>query len=231
MARCSASQSSAKAGSTSLGAPRKSPTNFGVAPVGRQLPSASAATATAAIRAIRWRRRTSRIRRHHRRSWSVPEIPFMGRAADRRRSGSGTAGRRARAPWYMKGHMNGRDAEETEDAGYGETSRYAAHLDRGWALLDRGDLAAARTSVQHAQDVRPDDPDAAVLLGAIALAEGNAQDSLRCYDRAIEMDGEYLEPYAAAAAVCLYELDDPARALRYVSDALELEDLAPFELF
>lgn len=127
--------------------------------------------------------------------------------------------------------MNGRDAEETEDAGYGETSRYAAHLDRGWALLDRGDLAAARTSVQHAQDVRPEDPDAAVLLGAIALAEGNAQDSLRCYDRAIEMDAEYLEPYAAAASVCLYELDDPARALRYVSDALELEDLAPFELF
>jgi tetratricopeptide (TPR) repeat protein len=130
----------------------------------------------------------------------------------------------------MKGHMNGRDAEEAEDAGYGETSRYAAHLDRGWALLDRGELAAARTSVQHAQDVRPDDPDAAVLLGAISLAEGNAQDSLRCYDRAIEMDGEYLEPYAAAAAVCLYELDDPARALRYVSDALELDDLAPFEL-
>jgi len=126
--------------------------------------------------------------------------------------------------------MNGRDAEEAEDAGYGETSRYAAHLDRGWALLDRGELAAARTSVQHAQDVRPDDPDAAVLLGAISLAEGNAQDSLRCYDRAIEMDGEYLEPYAAAAAVCLYELDDPARALRYVSDALELDDLAPFEL-
>ncbi|HET6582610.1 MAG TPA: metallopeptidase family protein [Nannocystaceae bacterium] len=126
--------------------------------------------------------------------------------------------------------MNGREGEEAEDAGYGESSRYAAHLDRGWALLDRGDLAAARTSVQHAQDVRPEDPDAAVLLGAIALAEGNAQDSLRCYERAMEMDGDYLEPYAAAAAVCLYELDDPIRALRYVGDALELEELAPFEL-
>jgi len=126
--------------------------------------------------------------------------------------------------------MNGQEVEDAEDAGYGESSRYAAHLDRGWALLDRGDLAAARTSVQHAQDVRPDDPDAAVLLGAIALAEGNPTESLRCYDRAIELDGEYLEPHAAAAAVCLYELDEPARALRYVTDALELEDLAPFEL-
>jgi tetratricopeptide (TPR) repeat protein len=125
--------------------------------------------------------------------------------------------------------MAGRDGEDIPDAGYGESSRYAAHLDRGWALLDRGDLAAARTSVQHAEEVRPDDPDAAVLMGAISLAEGNADDSLRCYDRAIELDPEYLEPYLAAAQVSLYDLDDPTRALRYCGDALELEGITPFE--
>jgi tetratricopeptide (TPR) repeat protein len=125
--------------------------------------------------------------------------------------------------------MAGRDGEDIPDAGYGESSRYAAHLDRGWALLDRGDLAAARTSVQHAEEVRPDDPDAAVLMGAISLAEGNADESLRCYERAIELDPEYLEPYLAAAQVSLYDLDDPTRALRYCGDALELEGITPFE--
>lgn len=125
--------------------------------------------------------------------------------------------------------MGGRDAEEF-DSGYGESSQYAAHLDRGWALLDRGDLGAARTSVAHAQEVRPDDPDAWVLQGAIALAEGSPEEALRCYDRAIELDPEYLEPYAAAAHVCLFDLEDPVRALRYCGEALDLEQLSPFEL-
>lgn len=123
------------------------------------------------------------------------------------------------------------DGEEFEDNGYGEASRYAAHLDRGWALLEQGDTASARTSADHAAEARPDDPDAIVLLGAIALAEGEPDESLRSYDRAIELDPEYLEPYTAAAQVCLFDLDDPIRALRYCEDALELESLAPFERF
>lgn len=124
--------------------------------------------------------------------------------------------------------MVGRDVEEF-DSGYGESSRYAAHLDRGWALLDRGDLVAARTSVEHAQEVRPDDPDASVLLGAIALAEGDPAEALRCYERAAELDPEYLEPYVAAAQVCLFDLEDPGRALRFCEDAVELEHLSAFE--
>lgn len=125
--------------------------------------------------------------------------------------------------------MKGRDAEQFEDLGFGETSRYAAHLDRGWAMLERGDPAAARSSAEHAQEARPDDPDAVVLLGAVALAEGDAEESLRSYDRAVELDPEYLEPYTAAAQVCLFELDDPNRGLRYCLDALELDTLGPFE--
>ncbi|MEM6291927.1 MAG: tetratricopeptide repeat protein [Myxococcota bacterium] len=124
--------------------------------------------------------------------------------------------------------MVGRDVEEF-DSGYGESSRYAAHLDRGWALLDRGDVVAARTSVEHAQEVRPDDPDASVLLGAIALAEGDPNEALRCYERAVELDPEYLEPYVAAAQVCLFDLEDPVKAQRFCDDALELERLSPFE--
>lgn len=127
--------------------------------------------------------------------------------------------------------MKGRDADgsDDDDFGFGEASRYAAHLDRGWAMLDRGDHAAARTSAEHAQEARPDDPDAAILLGAVSLAESDPEEGLRWYERAIELDPEYLEPYTAAAQVCLYDLDDPARGLRYCNDALELEVLGPFD--
>lgn len=126
--------------------------------------------------------------------------------------------------------MKGRDADGSDDDfGFGEASRYAAHLDRGWAMLDRGDHAAARTSAEHAQEARPDDPDAAILLGAVSLAESDPEEGLRWYERAIELDPEYLEPYTAAAQVCLYDLDDPARGLRYCNDALELEVLGPFD--
>ena len=129
----------------------------------------------------------------------------------------------------MKSRMKSRDAESYEDTGYGEGSRYAAHLDRGWSLLERGDLEPARTAAEHAAQSRPEDPDAAMLLGAIALAEGDPAESLREYERAIELDSDYLEAYAAAAQVCLLDLDEPRRALAFCEDALALDDLGPFE--
>lgn len=121
------------------------------------------------------------------------------------------------------------DGEEMDDAGFGETSRYAAHLDRGWSLLDRAEFEAARQSANHAQRIRPDAPDAAVLLGAIALAEGDAGESLRWYDQAIELDPDYFEPYAAAAQVALFDLGDATRALHYCDDALELEAVSAID--
>lgn len=121
------------------------------------------------------------------------------------------------------------DSEDLDDAGFGETSRYAAHLDRGWSLLDRAEYESARESATQAQRLRPDAPDAAVLLGAIALAEGDAPESLRWYDQAIELDPDYFEPYAAAAQVALFDLGDAARALHYCDDALELETVSAID--
>ncbi|HRI09834.1 MAG TPA: tetratricopeptide repeat protein [Nannocystaceae bacterium] len=118
---------------------------------------------------------------------------------------------------------------ELDDSGYGETSRYAAHLDRGWSLLERADYEAARQSARHAQRLRPDAPDASVLLGAIALAQGDAQESLRWYENAIELDPEYFEPYLAAAQVALFDLGDAERALQLCEDALELDGVSAFD--
>ncbi|MEZ4381720.1 MAG: metallopeptidase family protein [Nannocystaceae bacterium] len=120
-------------------------------------------------------------------------------------------------------------ARERDDAGYGETSRYAAHLDRGWSLLDRAEFAAARQSARHAQKIRPEAAEAPVLLGAIALAEGDPEESLRWYESAIEIDPEYFDPFLAAAQVALFDLGDAARALQLCDEALDLEGISAFD--
>lgn len=121
------------------------------------------------------------------------------------------------------------DGEDLDDSGFGETSRYAAHLDRGWSLLDRADYEAARQSALQAQRIRSDAPDAAVLLGAIALAEGDPVESLRWYDQAIELDPDYFEPYAAAAQIALFDLGDAARALQFCDDGLGVESVSAID--
>jgi tetratricopeptide (TPR) repeat protein len=114
--------------------------------------------------------------------------------------------------------------QDTEDDGFGETSRYTAHLDRGWSLLDRGDLQQARNSAHQAHRLRSDVPDAAMLMAAISLAEGEPDSALDWYEKAIEVDGEYVEAQLAAAQVLLYDLDDPRRAIERAEQARELDE-------
>ncbi len=121
------------------------------------------------------------------------------------------------------------EREEHDDTGFGETSRYAAHLDRGWSMLDRGEFDAARNSAHHARRIRGEAPDAAVLLGAVALAEGDPQEGLRWYDTALELDPEYCEPYVAAAQISFFDLGDPERALEYCDEALEMAVVSAME--
>lgn len=123
--------------------------------------------------------------------------------------------------------MAGQD--DIEDDGFGETSRYTAHLDRGWSLLDRGDLTQARNSAHQAHRLRPEVPDAAMLMAAIALAEGEPDSALDWYEKAIEIDGEYVEAQLAAAQVLLYDLDDPARAIERAEQARELDEATPLD--
>jgi tetratricopeptide (TPR) repeat protein len=117
-----------------------------------------------------------------------------------------------------------RREQEPEDDGFGEASRYTAHLDRGWSLLDRGDFQHARNSARQALELRPDVPDAAMLLAAISLAEGDPEASLEWYERAIETDAEYVDAQLAAAQVLLYDLEQPERALARAGQGRELEE-------
>jgi len=126
-------------------------------------------------------------------------------------------------------HVRREGDEEIDDNGFGESSRYAAHLDRGWSMLAQGEYGTARAAAHHANELRPDAPDAAVLLGAVALSEGQADESVDWYERAIELDPEYPEPYAALAQAYLYDLNRPDDASRVCDVALSLDILMPVE--
>jgi tetratricopeptide (TPR) repeat protein len=117
-----------------------------------------------------------------------------------------------------------RRQEDVDDEGFGETSRYTAHLDRGWSLLDRGDFQQARNSAHQAMKLRPGVPDGAMLMAAICLAENDPEGSLEWYERAIEADAEYVEAQLAAAQILLYDLDEPQRALMRAETAHELDE-------
>lgn len=121
------------------------------------------------------------------------------------------------------------DLEPEIDHGFGEGSLYAAHLDRGWHLFDAGDTSGARKSGTRAHALFPEDPDAPLLLAAIAQAEGEFEEALRWYDAAIEVDPEYPEPYISAAQTLLYELEEYDRAREKLESAQQLEDLVPLE--
>ena len=91
-----------------------------------------------------------------------------------------------------------------------------AHLERGWELLERGDLAGARVATEVALELDPSSPDARVLLGSLATAEGDPEEALELMQQAMDLDPEFLRPVLAAAEICIHQLGD--LDLGFVSD-------------
>jgi tetratricopeptide (TPR) repeat protein len=122
-----------------------------------------------------------------------------------------------------------RNGHDPRDPGYGERSQYAAHLDRGWQLLDGGDARAAMTSGQHAREILPDAPDACMLLGAASVALGDFDGALEHYVEAAQLDPDFLQAQLAAAQLLLYDLGDASRALACLDEGDQAQDALPHE--
>ena len=60
----------------------------------------------------------------------------------------------------------------------------SAHLDRGWDLIQKGDLRGARASARRALEADKDSPEAHNLLGYVAAQEGDADEALEHYRQA-----------------------------------------------
>jgi tetratricopeptide (TPR) repeat protein len=103
-----------------------------------------------------------------------------------------------------------------------EMDAVTAHLERGWDLLHRGDLSAARVSAQHILKISSDSPDAHTLLGAIAAAEGETEEALELFRQAMALDPDYLDAILFAAELAISPLQDYEAALELCADAEEL---------
>jgi tetratricopeptide (TPR) repeat protein len=100
-----------------------------------------------------------------------------------------------------------------------------AHLDRGWDLVQRGDLAGALVSAQKSIEVDEESAEAHNLLGYVLACQGRAEEALEQYKNAIDLEEGYVDAMLNAADVCLHQLGTQPEALRFIDEALDwLED-------
>lgn len=96
-----------------------------------------------------------------------------------------------------------------------------AHLDRGWDLVGRGDLAGAMLSAQKSLELDEESPEAHNLLGYVYQAQGRADEALEHFRQALELEESYVDAMLNAADVLLHPLGDHEAALGYVDEALD----------
>ena len=107
--------------------------------------------------------------------------------------------------------------------------RFSAHLDRSWDLISRGETTQALVAARHALDIDVESSEVHNLLGYIHALQGDFEEALECYRKAIELDEWYLEPLLNAAELLAHPDADPGEAIVLCRQATELE-LSPEEL-
>jgi tetratricopeptide (TPR) repeat protein len=100
----------------------------------------------------------------------------------------------------------------------------SAHLDRGWDLLEKGDLATATVAARKVLELDAESPEAHTLLGAIAAAGGEHETALEHYDRAMELDPEFVDPLLYAAESHFAALGQFDEAIRLCDAALDIAE-------
>jgi Tfp pilus assembly protein PilF len=103
----------------------------------------------------------------------------------------------------------------------GPMDQFSAHLDRGWDLVARGDLAGAMVSAQKSLELDAESPEAHNLMGFIHASEGNADEALEHYRHAIDSDETFVEAMLNAAEVLLHPLGETEGAVDMIDEALD----------
>jgi tetratricopeptide (TPR) repeat protein len=117
-----------------------------------------------------------------------------------------------------------------------ETDATVANLDRGWDLLQRGELVGARVAAHQILQLEAESAEAHTLLGAIAAAEGDFDEAMELLHQAMDLDADSLEPvlYAAEVAVLCGDADEALDLCRLgrelIADPEEVLDVGLLEL-
>jgi Flp pilus assembly protein TadD len=102
--------------------------------------------------------------------------------------------------------------------------QFSAHLDRGWELIQRGDMGGAEHSARRALELDAESPEAFNLLGYVATLQGEFEDAVDHYLQAIALDDCYLEAILNAAEVMIHPIGNFEAAERMCDDALDLAE-------
>lgn len=113
---------------------------------------------------------------------------------------------------------------DTDGPERGPMDQFSAHLDRGWDLVHRGDLAGALVSAEKGLELDPQSPEAHNLVGYVRAAQGEAEEALEYYRQAIALDDTFVEAMLNAAEVLIHPLHDFEAAQELVDEALDLAE-------
>lgn len=117
--------------------------------------------------------------------------------------------------------MSEGDSNYTERPDRGPMDQFSAHLDRGWDLIHRGDLAGAQRSAEKSLELDAESPEAHNLLGYVSAALGNHETALDHYRQAIALDDSFVEAMLNAAEVLIHPIHDFTAAIGLIDEALE----------
>jgi len=107
----------------------------------------------------------------------------------------------------------------------GPMGQLAAHLDRGWDLVAKGDFAGAMLSAEKSLEMDEGSPEAHNLIGYIFHAEGRSEEAIVHYQTALELDESFVDAMLNAAEILVHPMRDLDGALTMVREALTwLED-------
>lgn len=103
--------------------------------------------------------------------------------------------------------------------------RFSAHLDRAWQLVSKGDAGRAMLAARQALGIDDESPEVHNLLGCIYAMEGDFGEALSCYQRAIDLDEDYLDPLLNSAELLIHSHGNPENAIDFCHQARELVEL------
>jgi predicted Zn-dependent protease with MMP-like domain/Flp pilus assembly protein TadD len=116
------------------------------------------------------------------------------------------------------------DDKEKETAASHQLDQLETLLEQGWEFLQKGHFAEAEQAARSALAVEPELPDVFTLLGAIAAHQGDVEGALGHYEKASELDPEFVQPLLYAAELHFGVLEDPVGALELCERALEVAE-------
>lgn len=116
-------------------------------------------------------------------------------------------------------------AEAPTAADAGDPEAWMAH---GWALFGARRFGEAVGAAQQAAELAPDDANPHQLMGRAYLDDDRVDQACEAFQRAIKLDGAYVEPYVSLGVLHFWRTGDYGAALDSFEHALALDPDHPW---